>query len=221
MEFLITFLEGMITFISPCLLPMLPVYVSYLAGGEPDAKGRRILINASGFILGFTIAFVVMGAFAGSIGMMLRSHQTIVNLVSGLIVVLFGLSFLGIFRLPFFHGNNHEANVHNMNFLKAIIFGMIFSIGWTPCVGAFLGSALMLASQQGSVLKGVLLLLAYSLGLGVPVFISSLLLKQLQSAFTWIKKHYGVINKVCGILLIIVGIAMAAGWLSKLLFFLA
>ena len=162
-----------------------------------------------------------MGAFAGSVGMAFRSHQTLVNVVSGAIVVLFGLSFLGVFQLPFFHGNNREANVHNMNFFKAIVFGIIFSIGWTPCVGAFLGSALALASQQGSAFKGVLLLLAYSLGLGVPFFFSALLLQQLQSAFVWIKKHYGVINKVCGALLIIVGIAMATGWLSRLLFFLA
>ena len=104
-----------------------------------------------------------------------------------------------------------------MNFFSSIAFGIIFSIGWTPCVGAFLGSALMLASQQGSVLKGVLLLLCYSMGLGIPFFLSAILIQQLKSAFTWIKKHYTLINRISGGLLILVGIAMMTGLLNKLL----
>ena len=110
-----------------------------------------------------------------------------------------------------------EVNTDNMNFFSAALFGIIFSIGWTPCVGAFLGSALMLASQQGSVMTGVLMLLCYSLGLGIPFVISALLIEQLKTAFDFIKKHYNIINKVSGILLIIVGILMATGKLGALL----
>lgn len=218
MQYLITFLEGIITFISPCLLPMLPIYLSYLAGSREDGGKRSILKNSLGFILGFTITFVALGAFAGSIGMLLRRYQTGVNIVSGLIVVLFGLNYLDIIHLNLFKGSKarHETAAE-MGFLKSIVFGMIFSIGWTPCVGAFLGSALMLASQQASVVKGILLLLLYSLGLGIPFFLSALLLEQLKTTFQWIKSHYRIINRVCGILLIVVGIAMMTGWLGQLL----
>jgi len=105
----------------------------------------------------------------------------------------------------------------DLGFFSALLFGMIFSLGWTPCVGAFLGSALMLASQQGHVLEGMGMLLAYSLGLGIPFLISAVLIGYLKSAFGWIKSHYGIINKVCGILLIAIGILMATGTLGRLL----
>ena len=158
-----------------------------------------------------------MGALAGTIGSFFIKYQTVVNIVSGLIVILFGLNFLGVFKWNLFKGNMREVNTDNMNFFSAALFGIIFSIGWTPCVGAFLGSALMLASQQGSVMTGVLMLLCYSLGLGIPFVISALLIEQLKTAFDFIKKHYNIINKVSGILLIIVGILMATGKLGALL----
>lgn len=218
MEYFITFLEGLITFISPCLLPMLPIYLTYLAGSDEEHTQSATLKNAAGFITGFSLMFIIMGAFAGSIGMLLSRHQTLINIMCGLIIIVFGLNYLGVFHLPVFHSSkNHEKITKNMNFFSSIAFGIIFSIGWTPCVGAFLGSALMLASQQGSVLKGVLLLLCYSMGLGIPFFLSAILIQQLKSAFTWIKKHYTLINRISGGLLILVGIAMMTGLLNKLL----
>lgn len=218
MEYFITFLEGLITFISPCLLPMLPIYLTYLAGSDEEHQKSATLKNALGFILGFSIMFLIMGAFAGSIGMLLTRHQTMINIVCGLIIILFGLSYLGVFHLPVFrHTKDHSALATNMNFFSSITFGIVFSIGWTPCVGAFLGSALMLASQQGSAVKGILLLLCYSLGLGIPFFLSAVLIHQLKSAFAWIKNHYTIINAVSGALLIVVGIAMMTGLLSRLL----
>ncbi len=221
MTYFITFLEGVITFISPCLLPMLPIYLSYFAGGSPEERPGTVLKNAAGFVLGFTMVFVAMGAFAGSIGALLRQHQTAVNLVSGLLVILFGLNFLGLFDLHIFRGSRGFGQVREMGFLSALLFGIVFAVGWTPCVGAFLGSALMLASQQGSALQGVLLLLCYSAGLGVPFLASALLIQSLKSAFGWIKAHYGIITKLSGLLLILVGILMATGTMGQLLTFLA
>lgn len=221
MEYLITFLEGLITFISPCLLPMLPIYLSYLMGGAAGGSKLSAFKNALGFVLGFTVTFVALGAFAGSVGSLLQHHQTAVNIVSGLIVVLFGLHFLGLFQLKLFRGLGSGASVARGDFLSSILFGLVFSVGWTPCVGAFLGSALMLASQQGSALKGVTLLLAYSLGLGVPFLLSALLLDQLKSAFDWIKRHYRPIQFFSGGLLIVVGIAMMTGLMGRLLSVLA
>ncbi len=216
MQYIVAFLEGIITFISPCLLPMIPIYLSYFAGGG-ERSTAKTLRGALGFVSGFTMIFVIMGALAGTVGSFLKDHQTSVNIISGLVVILFGLSFLGLFNLNFFRGSNRRVNTENMGFFSAMIFGMVFSLGWTPCVGAFLGSALMLASQQGHVLEGMAMLLVYSLGLGIPFILSALLIDYMKSAFDWIKAHYKIINKVSGIFLIIIGILMATGTMGRLL----
>ena len=216
MQYLISFLEGVITFISPCLLPMLPIYISYFAGGG-ERNIKRSLTGSLGFVAGFTIVFVALGALAGTAGSFLLKYRTAVNIVSGLIVICFGLNYLGIFRLNIFKGSSRRMDMQNMGFLSALMFGVIFSVGWTPCVGAFLGSALILASQQGHVLQGTLMLLTYSMGLGLPFILSALLIDYLKSAFNWIKSHYSVINAVCGGLLILIGLLMATGTLGKII----
>ena len=216
MQYVISFLEGIITFISPCLLPMIPIYVSYFAGGG-QRDWRRSMKCALGFVLGFTVVFMLLGALAGTLGSFLPRYQPAVNIVMGLIVIFFGLHFLGIIKVNLFRGSQRQVDTSNLGFVSSVVFGMVFSIGWTPCVGAFLGSALALASQQGSVVVGVLMLLCYSLGLGIPFIISALLIDRLKGAFNAIKRHYDVINKVCGALLIVIGLAMATGLLGKLL----
>ena len=214
MQYLISFFEGILTFISPCLLPMLPVYLSYFAGGKQDSK--KTLTNALGFILGFTIHFTAMGALAGTVGSFLSKYQTAVNIISGLIVIFFGLNFMGVIKLNLFKGSA-RMQTGQLGFFSSLLFGMVFSVGWTPCVGAFLGSALMLASQQGHVLEGTLMLLSYSLGLGIPFLLSAVLIDQLKGAFNFIKRHYTVINFICGSLLILIGILMATGVLNDFL----
>ena len=214
MQYLISFFEGILTFISPCLLPMLPVYISYFAGGEADSK--KTLKNALGFILGFTVLFTAMGALAGTLGSFLSKYQTAVNIVSGLIVVFFGLNFMGVIQLNLFKGSA-RMQTGNLGFFSSVLFGVIFSVGWTPCVGAFLGSALMLASQQGHILEGTLMMLTYSLGLGIPFLLSAVLLDQLKGAFNFIKRHYALVNRICGGVLILIGILMATGVLNEFL----
>lgn len=216
MQYLISFLEGIITFISPCLLPMLPIYISYFAGGG-ERKTGKTLGASIGFVTGFTLVFMAMGALAGTVGSFLRQYETAVNIISGLIVIFFGLSFLGVFRLKLFQGMRYSVQKDHMGFFPAMIFGVVFSVGWTPCVGAFLGSALMLASQQGHVAEGMLMLLAYSMGLGIPFILSAVLIDYLKTAFNWIKRNYGIINKICGGLLILIGILMATGTMGRLL----
>ena len=220
MQYLISFLEGIITFISPCLLPMLPIYISYFAGGG-ERSARRTLTCACGFVLGFTCVFVSMGALAGTIGSFLKEYQTAVNLISGAVVIFFGLNYLGILRFNLFRGSSRSVNTRELGFFSAMAFGVIFSVGWTPCVGAFLGSALMLASQQGTAMIGILMLLCYSLGLGLPFLLSAVLIDQLKGTFNWIKAHYEIINRICGAALVLVGIAMATGTLGRLLNLLA
>ena len=215
MQYLISFLEGVITFISPCLLPMLPIYISYFAGGG-ERSAKKTLCNACGFVLGFTLVFLAMGALAGTVGSFLTRHSAAVNLLAGAIVVLFGLNYLGVFRWNLFRGSG-KAVKGELGFFSSMMFGIIFSVGWTPCVGAFLGSALMLASQQGSTMVGMGMLLCYSLGLGVPFLMSAVLIDQMKTAFDFIKRNYDTVNRICGGFLILIGIAMMTGLMGRVL----
>ena len=216
MQYVVSFLEGIITFLSPCLLPMLPIYITYFAGGGTRTT-KTTLKNAFGFVLGFTLVFVAMGALAGTLGSFLVRYQTLVNLLCGAVVVFFGLNYMGLLKLNLFRGMIGGIKHGQMHFGSAFLFGVIFSVGWTPCVGAFLGSALMLASQRGHVLEGMVMLLFYSLGLGIPFLMSAVLIDKLKIAFNWIKSHYDAVNKVCGALLVLVGILMATGVLGRFL----
>lgn len=216
MQYFIAFLEGIITFVSPCLLPMLPVYISYFAGGENNRK--RTFYNALAFIAGFTVVFLVLGAFAGTVGAALQRYKTTVNLVTGGIVVILGLNFSGILKIGFLNKTKKlDVQIKSGNIASTFLFGMIYSIGWTPCVGAFLGSALMLASDRGTMAEGLFMLFLYSMGLGIPFLASALLLDRLKETFQFIKRNYLWINRICGIFLIIVGISMMTGLLGRLL----
>ena len=214
MQYALLFLEGIITFISPCLLPMLPVYVSYFAG-DSDKRGSNPLLNAIGFVLGFTIIFVAFGAFAGSIGRFLLTHGTAVNIVTGLVVMLFGLNYMGVLPFGFarFSGGNKLIGTVSkpVNLPSAIVFGAVFSIGWTPCVSAFLGAALLRASQRGSMAEGMFMLFVFSMGLGLPFIASAVLIDRLKGAFAFIQRHYRVINLISGGFLVLVGVLMMTG----------
>lgn len=217
MQYVISFLEGIISFISPCLLPMLPIYVSYFAAGKEDDSGKTTLKNAIGFVLGFTLTFVSLGLFFAVLGSFLLNYTVIINIVLGGLVVLFGLSFMGVIKPIFNIHSSSRANTENLSFLKALTFGMIFSISWTPCVGAFLGSALAMASVSGSALQGTLMLLCFSAGLGIPFILSALLIDKLKTAFDFIKRNYKTINFVCGLFLVIIGVLMMTGQLGRFL----
>lgn len=218
MDYFIAFLEGIITFISPCLLPMLPIYISYFAGQTESDNKRTAIINALGFVLGFTVIFVLLGAFAGTIGSVLMAYSTIVNVVGGIIIILFGLNFMDLLNIPLLN-TNRQLNLDHSHpgFFSALLFGIVFSIGWTPCVGAFLGSALMMAASSGDTLKGILMLLSFSLGLGVPFIVSAILIDQMKSTFDFIKRNYLIINRISGGLLVVIGLLMATGLLGYFL----
>ena len=225
MDYAVTFLEGVITFVSPCLLPMLPLYVAYFAGDAQQAasvnRTRRTLTCALGFVLGFTLLFTLMGAFAGTVGRLFVQHQTLLNALCGIVVVVLGLNYLGVLRIPALQRTlKPKADIVPRGFMSSVAFGIVFAIGWTPCVGAFLGSALSLAATSGQAAKGVALLMCYSLGLGVPFVLAAVLIDQLEGAFAWVKDHYAVIDRICGTLLVVVGVLMATGlmgvWLRLL-----
>lgn len=215
MQYILAFFEGIITFISPCLLPMLPVYISYFAGHAAEPK-KNVLRSALGFVCGFTAIFLLLGAFAGSVGALLSAHRRLVDIITGGVVALFGLGYLGAFRLPSLRLAEGNAAAVSGGFFSAMLFGMAFSLGWTPCIGAFLGSALLMASQQGSMMSGMLMLLCYSAGLGIPFLLAAVLIEQLSAAFSWIKSHYRAINIISGAMLLIMGILMMTGLMNTL-----
>ena len=216
------FLEGVITFISPCLLPMLPVYISYFAGKKDKPLG-----NALGFVLGFSLVFITLGAFAGALGGLI--HGRVMNMVTGAIVILLGLNYMGALRLPPFlrgqGGGTFAASLalkikHKSGlgaFVASGIFGMVFAVAWTPCVSAFLGTALLRASLQGSPGEGAFMLFVYSMGLGVPFVMSAVLVNRLKGTFDFIKKHYTIINVLAGCMLVVVGVLMMTGLFGQLM----
>ena len=206
MDYLLTFLEGIASFISPCLLPMLPIYISYFIG-EDDSNTRKALINSIGFVIGFTIVFLLLSIFASSIGGLVVNHIKYIKIIFGIVIILFGLNYMEILKIKFLNKTNmRNMNHKNLNFWKAILFGLLFSISWTPCIGTFLSSALLLIAKEQDILKGIIMMLIYSVGLGIPFIISAILIEKLKNVFQYIKSHYGIIKKISGIILIIAGI---------------
>ena len=213
MEYLVTFLQGIISFISPCMLPMLPIYFSYFAG-DKDSKAKTFASSVS-FVLGFTLVFCTLGMLSGSLGFALGKFHEVVEIVCGIVVILLGLNFLGVIKIRIFKGIHASYNVKGI--FSAFVFGIVFSVSHIPCVGAFLGTSLMTASASGSVTKGILLLFSYSLGMGIPFLVSAVLIERLKNAFAIIERNYKIINLVCGLFLVILGVFMATGLLHKML----
>lgn len=327
MDFLLTFLEGLASFVSPCILPMIPLYLSYFAGDDesesepqtpvadanaetaveqggvnetvsnPDAetiladkdlafetddnnnlvahanadsataikqvvadieatnnekqtavadvsnvgegdeivsdkaaageialpntekkkankKKYRVLVMSLFFVLGFTLMFIVFGGLVGLVSGYIAKYKKIINIVAGVIVIIFGLSYIGLFRLPFFKGIRKTYKIKSV--WSAFLFGIVFAVGVGPCTGAFLGSALALASTSGTVVKGIVLLLCYSLGIGIPFIVTAVLTDKTKKLFGFIKRHFKVIKIISGSLLVVMGVLMATGVMDKL-----
>lgn len=218
MEYILIFLEGIITFISPCMLPMLPIYVSYFAG-QTEAKNEnkmKTLLNAISFVIGFTLVFMLLGIFSATLGTFLKENINIVNIVLGIIICIFGINYMGILKLPVINKSKGiDINISKYNIWTSFVLGIVFAITWTPCVGTFLGTALSIIIINGTILKGTVLILIYSLGLGIPFVVSALLIDRLNNTFDYIKKHYLVINRVCGAFLFVIGILMMTGLVNE------
>ena len=206
MDYLLTFVEGLASFISPCVLPMLPIYISYFMG-EEDKNTKKAVINSIGFVLGFSIVFVVLSIFASKLGNLIINNMHWIKLIFGGIIIILGLNYMEVLKFKFLNRTKGiKANPKDLNFIKAIIFGMLFSISWTPCIGTFLSSALLLVATQNQMLKGVILMILYSIGLGIPFILSVFLIEKLKEVFNFIKRNYNTIKKISGIILILMGI---------------
>ena len=209
MEYLFTFLEGIASFISPCLLPMIPIYISYFIGENENNKNNKAIINSIGFVLGFTSIFIILSIFASTFGSFVSKQIEYIKIFFGILIILLGLNYIGILKINFLNKTKRlKFNKENLNFFKSFIFGFLFSISWTPCIGSFLSSALLLVATHQNVFKGIVLMLLYSIGLGIPFIISAILLDKLKVMFDFIKKHYNIIKLISGLVLILMGIYM-------------
>ncbi|MDQ2084955.1 cytochrome c biogenesis CcdA family protein [Herbivorax sp. ANBcel31] len=212
----LAFFEGILTFISPCVLPLIPVYFIYLAGTntegtleQKDKNKARLLINSLGFVLGFTILFTVLGASATFIGGFLSKNQDILRKVTSIIIIIFGLFYTGVLNIGFLSKERRlNYKFDNLKFWGSIVLGMVFGFSWTQCTGPILGIVLAQAANLETMASGIALLLVYSAGIGLPFIISALMFESLQGAFNFLKKHSNKIKMVSGIILILFGIAM-------------
>lgn len=206
MEFLFTFLEGIASFISPCVLPMLPIYISYFAGKE-DSKTSRALLNSIGFVIGNTIIFILFAIIASYAGALALGIQKYIKILFGVVIIILGLNYMGILKIKFLNKEIRiEKKIDDFTFFKTILFGMMFSISWTPCIGSFLGSALLLIANKQNILQGILLMLVYSIGFGIPFIISAVLIEKLKNFYNLIKKNYKTIKIISGVILIVMGV---------------
>ncbi len=219
---LTAFLFGLLSFISPCVLPIIPGYISFISGhtlddlkGDNKSAARAVMINSLVFIAGFTVIFVLMGAAATSIGRVLNDNLNLISKVAGFIIIIFGLHMIGIFKIGFL---NYEKRFHlqekKLGILGSFAVGAAFAFGWTPCIGPVLAGILAIASQQETVLQGIILLFVYSLGLGIPFFLTAISINKFFTLFNRIKKHFHTIEVVGGVMLVAVGILMMTNYLT-------
>ena len=199
------FLEGLLAFISPCMLPMLPIYLMYLAA-ETENGRRASVVNTIGFVCGFTLVFMALGASATALGSLLNAHRDMLQRVSGVVIMLFGLHFLGVFKFGFLDiEKKFDIKSNRGGFLGALLFGAAFSLGWSPCLGPFLGSALMLAGSAGTMARGVFYLFVFSMGLGIPYILAAVFFTNIKGLFQWLKKHGKGIKTFSGVVLLLMG----------------
>jgi len=209
----IVFLQGMASFFSPCVLPLIPAYLTYLTGQSAeamlhDAKAHRKLIwNGLAFVIGFSVVFVLLGATATGIGKFLLKNSTLFRQISGIVVVVFGLFHMGLIPIPFL---NYEKRLQITGkapgLISSFLMGIGFSFGWTPCIGPVLSSVLILASRSSTLWRGIGLLTVYSLGLGIPFMVLAIFLKYLWKYIKGVYKYLKIIKIVSGAVLVVIGI---------------
>lgn len=205
MNYLLTLLEGIASFISPCILPLLPIYISYFMGSS--TKKNKALINSIFFVTGFSLVFILMAIITNKLGQNLLNTIKIIKIILGICTIFLGINYIGITKFNLFSGNKKlQMNLNSLSIPKSLTFGILFSVSMTPCVGTFLASALISIANEKEMLKGIIMMLLYCAGLGIPFIISSVLIEKMKTLIIFIKKNYNIIKIISGIILIIAGI---------------
>jgi cytochrome c-type biogenesis protein len=222
----VAFVAGLVSFLSPCVLPLVPGYISIVSGSSLDqlkaqdkdvSLSRTVLLSSVVFIIGFSITFILLGASATWFGQVLVSRRYLFDKIAGLILIVFGVHVLGIVKINALYQDKRFHNVQKpRGVLGAFVMGLAFAFGWTPCLGPILAGILTIASTKQTVTEGMLLLGVYSAGLGIPFLLTSLALNQFLSFYSRFKKHFHAVEMVSGALVIAVGVLMVTGSLTRL-----
>lgn len=219
---LVALLAGVLSFLSPCVLPIVPPYLAYMGGiSMGDMRGnatarRRIILPALFFVLGLSTVFLLLGFTASAFGMFFLQNQELFAQFSGVVVIVFGLHFLSIFRIPLLDREARlDAGQQGGSAFGAYLLGLAFAFGWTPCIGPQLGAILSLAAQEGSLARGTTLLAVYALGLGLPFFLAAIFVERSMGLMARLKPYMKTIERMMGILLLIVGVALLTGAMSR------
>ncbi len=217
----VALVAGLISFLSPCVLPIVPPYLAYMSGvtiGEmqgTDTARRKVIVSALFFVLGLSTVFLLLGFTASAFGAFVLQNQELFAKVSGVVVIIFGLHFLSVFRIPILDREARmDAGESGGSALGAYVLGLAFAFGWTPCIGPQLGAILSLAASEASVSRGTILLGVYALGLGVPFLLAAIFLNRSMALMNRMKRHMGLIEKIMGALLLFVGVMLVTGLFS-------
>jgi cytochrome c-type biogenesis protein len=217
----LAFVAGVLSFLSPCVLPLVPSYLAYIGGSATGQDRWLTLRNSLLFILGFSLIFISLGAGASTLGNLLRSYRGWLTILGGILVVLFGLVMLGLFKLPWLYRDTRTQFKGNSKTpIGAVLLGMAFAAGWTPCIGPILGGILTVAGTSQTLSQGILLLAVYALGLGLPFFIAALAMERFISFSSRFRHYLPWVERIAGVLLIIAGILMLTGLYTSLNTFL-
>ncbi|MEJ6401921.1 cytochrome c biogenesis CcdA family protein [Yoonia sp. 2307UL14-13] len=224
---MIAMLAGLLSFLSPCVLPIVPPYLAYMGGvsvtemDETRDARRKVLVAAAFFVLGLSTIFLLLGMAASAMGRMLLQAQDWFVLIAGIVVMIFGAHFVGVFRIGFL---DREARVETGDrggsAFGAYVLGLAFAFGWTPCLGPILGAILGLAASEGDVVRGTVLLAVYALGLGIPFLLVAAFFPRMKRVMHWMKRHMGRIERTSGLLLWTVGLMMVTGQFTAFSFWL-
>lgn len=220
-------LGGLISFLSPCVLPLVPPYLSFLAGTTFDrlnagdaAVRQRALLASLLFVAGFSTVFVLLGATASALGQVIRQYLDVLSTVAGIAIIVMGLHFLGVFRIGFLYREARFNPEKPVGLWGAYVMGLAFAFGWTPCIGPVLAAILAVAGSEQSVSQGALLLAAYSAGLGIPFLLAAFAMKPFVTLLKRMRSRFSVVEKTMGVLLVLTGIAFLTGWITNMSFWL-
>jgi len=220
---------GLLSFISPCVLPIIPPYLAYMGGitmnqltDETDVRSRRPAIIASlFFVMGLSTVFLFLGFAASAFGRFFLQNQFLFGQIAGGVIAVFGLHFIGVFRIPFLMREARiDAGDRGGSAVGAYVLGLAFAFGWTPCIGPILGTILSLSAQEESVARGTILMVVYVVGLGLPFILSAIFINRAMGLMNRLKRHMGLIEKLMGVLLLVVGILMLTGAFSRMSYWL-
>ena len=222
---LVSFLAGLISFLSPCVLPIVPPYLAYMSGISLDSSAvksnLKVVIVAAFFVMGLSTVFLILGVAASSFGILLLGYKDLLTTVAGLLIMCFGVHFLDIVRIPLLNREvRFDVGDKGGSFFGAYLLGLAFAFGWTPCIGPQLGAILSLAASEASLYKGMILLSFYALGLGIPFLVAAAFLSKMGNTLLFFKRNFELIERVMGLLLWTVGLLMLSGGFTDLSFWL-